>query len=76
MSAGMEATAVRIDAGDVLIVYGREERVAEVDRRAHDQAGDHAHASAVAEQERVEAAEDAADHERLHRDPPVTSARR
>jgi hypothetical protein len=47
-----------IRAGDVLTVYGREDRVAEIDRRAHDEQGDRAHAEAVAEQARLEAAEE------------------
>jgi hypothetical protein len=45
----------------VLVVYGREDRVEELDRRAHDAEGDRAHAAAVAEQARIEADEDAAD---------------
>jgi hypothetical protein len=45
-----------IRSGDVLTVYGLEEHVEEIDRRAHDEAGDLAHARAVAEQERLEAA--------------------
>lgn len=52
-------TVVR--AGDVLTLYGREERVAELDRRARDAAGDAAHATAVREQEALEAEEDALD---------------
>jgi hypothetical protein len=48
-----------IRAGDVLTVYGREDRVEEIDRRAHDEQGDRAHAKAVAEQERIEASEEA-----------------
>jgi hypothetical protein len=43
-----------IEAGDVLTVYGLEDHVVELDRRAHDEAGDEAHARAVAEQERLE----------------------
>jgi uncharacterized transporter YbjL len=46
-----------IQAGDVLTLYGRAERVAELDRRARGNDGDAAHASAVGEQERVEAEE-------------------
>jgi hypothetical protein len=48
-----------IRAGDVLTVYGREDRVEEIDRRAHDEQGDRAHAAAVAEQARIEASEEA-----------------
>jgi K+/H+ antiporter YhaU regulatory subunit KhtT len=48
-----------IRAGDVLTLYGRTGRVAELDRRARGSAGDAAHAAAVGEQERVEAEEDA-----------------
>ena len=44
--------------GDVLTLYGREERVCELDRRARGADGDAAHAAAVHEQEEVEAAED------------------
>jgi K+/H+ antiporter YhaU regulatory subunit KhtT len=44
--------------GDVLTLYGREDRVAELDRRVRGDAGDRAHAAAVDEQEAVEARED------------------
>jgi K+/H+ antiporter YhaU regulatory subunit KhtT len=47
-----------IAAGDVLTLYGREDRVAELDRRARGDAGDQAHRVAIDEQERVEARED------------------
>ena len=47
-----------IAAGDVLTLYGREERVSELDRRVRGDAGDLAHADAVHEQEVVEATED------------------
>jgi K+/H+ antiporter YhaU regulatory subunit KhtT len=50
-----------VRAGDVLTVYGREERVCELDRRARGAAGDAAHATAVREQEELEAQEDALD---------------
>jgi TrkA family protein len=45
-----------IEPEDVLTVYGREDRVEELDRRRHDQSGDRAHRDAIAEQERLEAA--------------------
>ena len=48
-----------IAAGDVLTLYGREDRVAELDRRVRGDAGDRAHRAAIHEQERVEAREDA-----------------
>jgi TrkA-C domain len=48
-----------LHAGDVLVVYGREERVCELDERRGGDAGDAAHAAAVAEQERLEAEEEA-----------------
>ena len=48
-----------LHAGDVLVVYGRENRVEEIDDRRRDASGDQAHRQAVAEQERLEAAEDA-----------------
>jgi hypothetical protein len=48
-----------LHAGDVLVVYGREDRVTEIDDRRRDASGDRAHTLAVAEQERLEAAEDA-----------------
>jgi len=44
-----------LHAGDVLVVYGRDERVCELDERRPDE-GDAAHAAAVAEQDRLEAA--------------------
>jgi hypothetical protein len=47
-----------IAQGDVLTLYGREDRVAELDRRARGDAGDQAHRAAIDEQERVEARED------------------
>ena len=45
-------------AGDVLVVYGREDRVCELDERRGGATGDAAHAAAVAEQERLEAEEE------------------
>ena len=45
-------------SGDILTVYGRQERVAELDARSRGSAGDAAHVSAVTEQARVEAEED------------------
>ncbi len=48
-----------IAPGDVLTLYGREDRVAELDRRVRGDAGDRAHRAAIDEQERVEAQEDA-----------------
>ena len=50
-----------LHAGDVLVVYGREDRVCELDNRRGGAAGDTAHAAAVAEQQRLEAEEDARD---------------
>jgi TrkA-C domain len=50
-----------IRAGDVLTVYGREDRVCELDRRARGADGDAAHAAAVHEQEELEAEEEALD---------------
>lgn len=52
-------TAIR--AGDVLTLYGREDRVCELDRRARGADGDAAHAAAVHEQEELEAEEEALD---------------
>jgi hypothetical protein len=49
----------RLQDGDVLVVYGREDRVTEIDDRRRDAQGDRAHERAVAEQERLEAAEHA-----------------
>jgi hypothetical protein len=49
----------RLYSGDVLVVYGREDRVEEIDERRRGAQGDRAHEQAVAEQERLEAAEDA-----------------
>jgi hypothetical protein len=48
-----------LHAGDVLVLYGREGRVEEIDERRRDASGDRAHQAAVAEQERLEAAEEA-----------------
>jgi len=50
-----------LHAGDRLVVYGREDRVCELDERRGDATGDAAHAAAVAEQERLEAAEEELD---------------
>ena len=47
-----------LHAGDVLVVYGREDRVCELDERRGGTTGDAAHAVAVAEQERLEAEEE------------------
>jgi hypothetical protein len=52
-------TVVR--AGDLLTVYGLEDRVCELDRRARGDEGDAAHAAAVHEQEELEAEEEALD---------------
>ena len=49
----------QLHSGDVLVVYGREDRVMEIDDRRRGAQGDRAHEAAVAEQERLEAAEDA-----------------
>jgi K+/H+ antiporter YhaU regulatory subunit KhtT len=48
-----------VHAGDVLVLYGREGRVEEIDERRRDASGDRAHEAAVAEQARLEAAEGA-----------------
>jgi hypothetical protein len=48
-----------IKPGDVLTVYGREDHVEAIDRRAHDAQGDLAHQRAVAEQQQIEASEEA-----------------
>jgi K+/H+ antiporter YhaU regulatory subunit KhtT len=50
-----------VHAGDTLVVYGRDDRVCELDMRRDDATGDAAHAAAVAEQERLEAAEEELD---------------
>jgi K+/H+ antiporter YhaU regulatory subunit KhtT len=50
-----------VHAGDTLVVYGRDDRVCELDARRHDASGDAAHAAAVAEQERLEAEEEELD---------------
>lgn len=47
----------RIEACDVLVAYGRAELLAELDHRPAGPAGDRAHETAVAEQERLERAE-------------------
>ena len=47
-----------LHAGDVLVVYGREDRVCELDDRRGGATGDAAHAAAVADQERLEAEEE------------------
>jgi hypothetical protein len=54
---GAPAPGVEIRAGDRLLLYGRTPRIAEIDRRAPGSDGASAHASAVAEQEQVAAAE-------------------
>lgn len=50
-----------VHANDTLVVYGRDDRVCELDMRRDDATGDAAHAAAVAEQERLEAAEEELD---------------
>ena len=54
---GAPAGETRISPGDTLVVYGREPRVAELDRRRRGTPGDHAHREAAAEQDAVEVAE-------------------
>jgi len=50
-----------VHAGDTLVIYGRDDRVCELDERRDDATGDAAHAAAVADQERLEAAEEELD---------------
>jgi 4-amino-4-deoxy-L-arabinose transferase-like glycosyltransferase len=50
-----------VRAGDVLTLYGREDRVCELDRRARGAEGDAAHEQAVHAQEELEAEEEALD---------------
>jgi hypothetical protein len=47
-----------LGAGDTLVVYGRRSRIAEIDERRRGNDGERAHASAVAEQERLELSAD------------------
>jgi hypothetical protein len=61
----------RIGPGDQLTLYGQEDRVAELDRRAHDSEGDRAHMQAVAEQARLEAEEEAEDEAAQGADAPA-----
>lgn len=44
----------RVEATDVLLLYGRTQALSELDERRHGAAGDLAHRQAVAEQERIE----------------------
>ena len=48
--------ATEIRPGDNLVVYGRSERLRELDRRPAGEPGDRAHAAAVAEQEAMRVA--------------------
>lgn len=54
---GAPTFATHIDVGDVLLVYGRETALAELDDRPAGEAGDVAHESAVARQAHVEQAD-------------------
>lgn len=49
---GAPGPATEIEVGDTLVVYGRSDRVREIDRRRSNAAGDRAHEEAVADQER------------------------
>lgn len=50
-----------IKAGDTLTIYGREDSLAELDRRGRGKRGDQAHVRAIKSQKKVEAEETAAD---------------
>jgi TrkA family protein len=52
---GAPRSNTTIQPGDTLVVYGREPRLCELDRRTHGAAGDDAHREAAAEQDAVEA---------------------
>lgn len=58
---GAPTGETQVKAGDVLIVYGREECLQEIDERRHGTSGDREHDEAVAEQDQVEQAEAAED---------------
>ena len=51
MGAPVAETVIR--PGDVLIIYSRRRAIAELDQRAQGSSGDEAHATAVAEQQRI-----------------------
>lgn len=51
---GAPTGATRVHPGDILILYGREDDLKEIDRRAAGGAGDEMHARAVARQEALE----------------------
>jgi hypothetical protein len=53
----------RIKAGDTLTIYGREESLAELDRRGRGRRGDQAHMRAIRSQKKVEEDETKADEE-------------
>ena len=61
-----------VGAGDLLVVYGREELLSELDRRPAGPEGDRAHAAAVAGQQRIEREELAAD---VYPDEPSAATR-
>jgi hypothetical protein len=67
----------RVVPGDVLLLYGRRDRLNELDDRHAGAPGHRAHLAAIAEQRRTEAAEAAEDERRFSRQPrPEGSALR
>jgi hypothetical protein len=58
---GAPKGASEIKAGDTLTIYGREESLADLDRRGRGKRGDHAHMRAIKSQKQVEAEETMAD---------------
>ncbi|HWI08137.1 MAG TPA: hypothetical protein VNT54_11540, partial [Solirubrobacteraceae bacterium] len=61
---GAPGFQTRVDAGDVLLLYGRQERLNELDQRPAGAEGDRAHAAAVAAQQH-DAAEEHSEDARL-----------
>ncbi len=64
---GVPTGATQIEAGDVLIVYGRGAAVHEVDKRMRGPAGEAEHAEAIQKQEQVKQKEEKQERERLHK---------
>ncbi|MDP9021093.1 MAG: TrkA C-terminal domain-containing protein [Actinomycetota bacterium] len=61
---GVPAADTRLRPGDTVVMYGRDDPLAELSRRQAGVGGEHAHREAVDTQERVQAHEEAADPDR------------
>lgn len=61
---GIPRGETEIEAGDRLVLYGREERIRDLDERRHGPSGDEAHRQAVSDQQRERKSQQEADEQR------------